>query len=109
MVHDLCDRSQHGIFAIAFHELHEPAFACRDSGNLCAQIAERSLREADVHCDNVNELLVYYSFPLIFYDGDLNALGVDICCHLAQCTANIEPMCHATGKSDKLTLVKDRH
>ncbi len=67
------------------------------------------MRNAHIHADDVDEILVDHARILVFQQRDLQPFGIDVAARAAQRAADIEPMRHAAGKPRQHALMEHRH
>ena len=65
-----------------------------------------AVRDAHVHADDVDEILIDHAAVLVFQDRHLQAFGIDVRGHAAQRAADIDPVRHAAGEADELAWWK---
>ena len=108
LVHDRRDAVEHRVPAVAADEFEEAPFSAGDRRELRAEVAHRPLRQADVHLQDVEEILVDDPGPLVFEDRDLQTFRIDVGGHAAERAADIRPVRHADGEPDQRAVVEDR-
>src|SRR6516165_12000457 len=107
-IHNLGNRIHHRLLSVAVQQLKKPPLAGFHSSYLCAKVPHRARRQANIHANDVEEILIDLAAILVLHNRDLDALRVDIRGHAAKYATDVEPMRHAAGKRDELALVEDQ-